>query len=273
MTRTLLIHIDGCRADTLAAAATPAIHRLKAGGAWTYGAVTVTPSVTLPVHFSIFTSMAPTSHGVLSNAADPAVSRSAPNMVQWFQSLGKTCAMYYNWEYLRELSPPGYLDRSIFFDTLKRPDGDMIIAEAAAADMISAQPEFTFVYLGCPDEVGHSKGFESPEYALSIEKADQAVAHLLNRLDLAGIRDQYSILLQSDHGGMGNHHTQSVPEVMMVPWILSGPKIRPREIVHPEGLPPVSVLDTAPTLALCMDLMPHPLWEGKAVTQAFSDSL
>ncbi|MEH0020246.1 MAG: alkaline phosphatase family protein [Desulfobacter sp.] len=269
LTKTLLLIVDGCRTDCLAATPTPAIDRLKEQGAWTFKARTVIPSITLPVHFSIFTAMNPVTHGVLSNGANPNVSGSAVGMVAWFKSLGRTTAMYYNWEYLRELAPPGCLNRSFFLDTACDAGGDMAVAELAAADMVAGLPDFAFVYLGCLDEAGHAHGYGSAPYLSSLARADQAIGHLLTTLEQAGVKDQYTILFQSDHGGMGHDHMDPVPEVLDVPWILSGPGICPGKIDRPDPGAPVSVMDTAPTLARCMGLPSHPLWQGRAVREAF----
>ncbi len=273
MSKALLLLIDGCRVDTLRAARTPAIDSLMERGAWSMDAQTVTPSVTLPVHFSIFTSLSPVSHGVVSNASGAGLSPSAGGVFQWLKAQGKTTAMYYNWEFLRELSPPGYLDRSVYLNNALEEEGDMEIARIAGTDMVAAQPDFTFVYLGCLDEVGHAQGYESLAYSRSLERADMAVGHILDCLERAGLGETYSVLLQSDHGGLDRDHTTSAPEVMTVPWILAGPDVRPGKIAlagENGKREPVSVLDSAPTLMRCMGLPCHHMWNGRVIETAFS---
>lgn len=272
MSKVLLLHIDGCRADLLGKANTPAIDKLMEEGAWTMEASTVSPSVTLPVHCAIFTSMTPLNHGVLTNVARPTISPSAMGMIEWVKSHGKTTAMYYNWEFLRELSPPGYLTRSIFVDTSFDLDGDMQVATTAAADIIHATPDLAFVYLGCLDETGHSFGFDSEEYMISLANADKAIAHLLDRLEESDLLKEYTILFQSDHGGIDHEHTEDVPEVMTVPWVLKGPKVKPGKLSPLTSIKSranVSVLDTAPTLMHCMGLPSHHMWQGHLVAEAF----
>ena len=266
MSKAILVVIDGCRVDTLRQAHTPAIRGLMDRGAWTLSARTVTPSVTLPVHFSIFTSMSPTSHGVMSNAGRPNVSPSAAGMFQVAKSFGKRTAMYYNWEFLRELSPPGYTDRNIFLATSLEEEGDMAVARAAADDIVQSRPDLAFLYLGCLDEAGHAHGFESPQYTATLERADAALGHLLKELEDAGLLEKYTLLVQSDHGGIHRDHATPAPEVMTVPWILAGPGIRAGEIesaTDEPDLPPVTVLDTAPTLMAAMGIPAHPMWQGR----------
>lgn len=265
MNKALLILVDGCRPDILAAAPASYINSLSQQGAWTYNARTVTPSITLPVHFSIFTSMTPGNHGVETNSSGAPVSDAAVGFFQWAKFHGRSTAMYYNWEFLRQLSPPGYLDTAIYLNTAMDPDGDMRISRAARHDMIENRPDFAFVYFGVLDEAGHAHGFESDAYIAAMQKADQAVEYLVEGLISAGIRDQYTILFQSDHGGIGHDHSTPVQEVMTIPWFIVGNGIQKTEI-QKTG---VSVIDTAPTLARCMGLPRHHLWQGKMIQEAF----
>lgn len=275
MNKVILLHIDGFRVDTIYAAKLPHINTLMSTGAWTLKAQTVTPSVTLPVHFSIFTSMNSIGHGVLTNGARPNVPRSTMGIIEWAKAHGKSTAMYYNWEFLRELSPPGYLDSSFYINSLMEDDGDMQVAEVAAEDINKKSPDFAFVYLGCPDEVGHERGFESDEYAISLEKADMAIGYLLNSLKENDRQHEYTILLESDHGGVGHEHTTNVPEVMTVPWIINGPLIRTGEISleQPIKNESIGVVDTIPTLAHCLGIPRHPSWRGRIVTEAFTTEM
>ena len=52
---------------------------------------------------------------------------------------------------------------------------------------------------------------------------------------------------------------------MTIPWIVAGPRIRPGATLTE----PVSLLDTAPTLARLLGLKPDPQWEGRCIEEAF----
>ena len=67
----ILFVIDGLRPDALGQAATPHIDRLVARGAHTWRAQTVTPSVTLPCHVSLFCAVPPTRPRVPTNVWTP----------------------------------------------------------------------------------------------------------------------------------------------------------------------------------------------------------
>jgi arylsulfatase A-like enzyme len=72
------------------------------------------------------------------------------------------------------------------------------------------------------------------------------------------------VLLHSDHGGHDWTHGTDQPEDMTIPWILSGPRVRSGSTLDA----PVSLLDSAPTVAHLLGL-PAPLeWEGRVVEEA-----
>ena len=267
MSKAILLHIDGCRVDTLQAANTKNIYKLIESGAWTLNAQTDTPPLTLPVHFSIFTSMHSGNHGVLTNTATPRACPSLTGIMEWLKLHGKTTAMYFNWEPLKALSPPDYLDSSMYLNTSMNRDGDMKVAEAAARDLLENKIDFSFIYLGCLDEIGHSTGFGSDEYRASLERADHAVGHLLRSLEKAGVLQEYTILFESDHGGIDHDHAETISEVMTIPWVINGPAVRPGELPHDR---PVTVIDTAPTLCHCLGIQSPPNWKGRPVLEAFT---
>lgn len=69
--KVLLILSDGMRPDGLDAH--PAAARLMREGSYTLRARTVMPSVTLPCHMSLFHSVDPGRHGILTNTYVPQV--------------------------------------------------------------------------------------------------------------------------------------------------------------------------------------------------------
>ena len=108
-----LIMIDGLRPDALQVAATPHIHTLIQRGASTMTAQSVMPTITLPCHTSIFYSIPPARHGITTNTWSP-MARPIPGIVEHAKSNGKTCAFFYSWERLRDLSQPENLISSYY---------------------------------------------------------------------------------------------------------------------------------------------------------------
>jgi arylsulfatase A-like enzyme len=108
---------------------------------------------------------------------------------------------------------------------------------------------------------GHDFGWMSPNYLSQAGYVDALVGRLLDE-----VPPSTHVLVQADHGGYERNHGTDLPENMAIPWMLAGPGVRAGH----EIAAPVSLLDTAPTLARLLGLAPHPQWEGQVVEAAFS---
>ncbi len=263
--KTILVIIDGCRSDGLEQARTPNIDHMIEDGAYTLNARTVTPSITLPAHFSIFTSMLPQGHNVFTNTGFPQPLSTARSIIDVAKDHGKKTAAFYSWEQFRNLSAPGSLDHSCFINSSSEGNSDIEIAQAAACNLTSHSPDFCFIYFEGTDIAGHKSGFMSAEYLDAIETADTALGIILNELERTNLSDCYNIILHSDHGGINNHHLENTPEVMTIPWIAVGPGVKQKHIITDK----VNIIDTAPTLAGLMNIPVHHTWQGQAVNEIF----
>lgn len=263
--RALLIVIDGLRPDALLQGHTPRMDALIASGACSLQAQTVMPSVTLPTHMTLFHSVPTEKHGVITNTYQP-FAEPLPGLMQVARQNGLLTAAVYSWEPLRDLWRPGQVDLAYFINLYSSPmrDFDLEVARVSA-DLISTEhPQFTFIYLGMVDEIGHRTGWLSPDYMQSVERADAAVGLLLDRLQAEGLLESTLILIQADHGGHEHRHGEAIPADMTIPWILSGPGVRRGcQIVEP-----VSILDSAPTLAHLLGLPIPAEWQGQVVREA-----
>lgn len=260
MKKVVLLIIDGCRCDAVQQAATPNIDYLINHGAYTLDAKTVRPSVTLPVHFSIFTSTSPDRHGVTSNECRFAHTP-ANGIMKLAKDCGKTTAAFYNWSGLRPLFSPNYIDYALFLRNSRQVGGDKEIAKAAADHIAFHAPDLCVVYLGGLDEVGHHAGFMSATYLHCLETADLAVGMILEAVSGHGPDSEYDLVLLSDHGGLGKTHDEDQPQNLTVPWMAAGPNIRQGLAIHS----PVSILDTAPTVAHLLGITPPSTWQGRVI--------
>lgn len=262
----ILFVVDGMRPDTVSPARTPVINGLMQRGTYSLAARSVMPSVTLPVHMSMFHGAPPDAHTVTSNDWHPTPGDALPGIVDLAREARRRTAAFYTWEPLRDLWRPGAMTYSSFIN-IYGPDGlesDREIARLAADYLTSVRPEFTFVYLGLVDEIGHRYGWLSAEYLAAVAGADAAIGHVLERLEGAGLLARTACLVLADHGGHDHGHGLDIPEDMTIPWVLAGPGIRRGS----ELSVPVNVTDTAPTLASLLGL-PIPLvWSGRVVAEA-----
>lgn len=261
----VLFVVDGLRPDALPQTHTPEIDRLAAQGAYTWQAQTVTPSISLPCHASMFCAVPPTRHGITDNVWTPS-EPPVPSLIEIVHQAGLGTAAFYTWEPLRDLSRPGNLDVA-YYRRLGAPqgDGDPEIASAAADYLAMHRPAFTFIYLGATDEVGHRHGWLSQPYLDAVSKADRAIGLVLDTLRANGSLGHTACLVLADHGGHDTDHSAGRPEDLTVPWIVSGPGVRRGHCITTS----VSVMDTAPTVAHLLGL-PRPVeWSGRVVAEVF----
>ncbi len=252
--KTLLILSDGMRPD--AAAGHPVVKYLKENGTYCMNAQTVMPSVTLPCHMSLFHSVDPSRHGVTTNTYVPQV-RPISGLFEQLAAAKKNCAMFYNWEELRDLSRPGSLCRSIFvsgnaygYDAACRK-----CCEAAKAALKSEDVDFAFLYLGWPDEAGHASGWMGEEYMEALNRCCDMVGELIKELG-----NEYTIFYTADHGGHGRSHGTEQPEDMTIPIFCLGKPFAPgKELDH------ISIMDIAPTIASLLGAEIPKEWEGTVI--------
>nr|PZN20119.1 MAG: hypothetical protein DIU80_20650 [Chloroflexota bacterium] len=223
------------------------------------------PSVTLPCHMSIFHSVPPTRHGITTNFYIP-MARPLPGLVEALRAAGRRCGMIHNWEPLRDLSRPEMLAYAYFREPPAGPDVahpayDEDVAEQAVRAIAGGGFDFLFVYLGGVDAAGHAYGWMSDGYLEQVERLDKALGAVA-----AALPADASIVVQSDHGGHGRSHGTDQPEDMTIPWLAAGPGIRAGHTIAA----PVSLLDTAPTVARMLDVAPPADWEGRAVEEIFA---
>lgn len=262
--RVLLCSIDGCRPDGLQQARTPVIDALAADGAACWDARTVMPSSTLPCHTSMLRGVDTDRHGITSNTFAPIV-RPVPSLMEAASSAGKTVGFFYNWEQLRDLAAPGYLNVAISYGSAVAPETDPWVAEQAVAHFDRFDFDLLFVYFGHTDEVGHVHGWMSEPYLQAISQADRCLGVVIDGLKAAGRWEETVTLVVSDHGGHGRSHGTDAPEDMTIPWILHGPGVR-RGVRLTD---PVRVFDTCPTLAHCLGIPACREWDGRVVREAF----
>jgi predicted AlkP superfamily pyrophosphatase or phosphodiesterase len=256
----VLLVVDGLRPDALASDRWPSFAAFQASSAATLLASSVMPSITLPCLMSIFHSVPPTRHGITTNVWTP-MARPLPGLADVAHAAGLSCAFFYNWEPLRDLSRPLSLDFAYFRNNCETdPDGDMIIADEVARYFAGDCPDLAFVYFGTLDAAGHRYGFMSDGYLAQLKRVDGALRALLGALP-----GDATVLLTSDHGGHDRIHGTDAPEDMTVPWMIAGPGVRRGYEVNAQ----VSLLDIAPTLARVLGIRPHPDWEGRCVEEVF----
>lgn len=262
--RVILFMLDGCRPDAIEAAHTPIIDRMRREGAWTSRARTVMPSITLPCHTSLFYSALPEEHNITSNDWTP-LEPPLPSLLEVISDSGYETAVFYTWEQLRDMAPPGTLDTSVY-----RRYSDSAVEElgrVAAREIARLRPTFAFVYLEATDAIGHRYGWMSPAYLAAVEKSDQIIGQVVDALDSVGELAETVCIVMADHGGHGHGHGTDCAEDMTIPWIIWGPGLRANHEI--QG--PVHITDVAPTVLHLLGIPIPGEWHGTALDEIMAE--
>ena len=253
MAPVVIFVVDGLRPEALALVETPALQALIAAGRCTLAARTVMPSVTLPCHMSLFHSVDPGRHGVVTNTWTPQV-RPVPGLFDVARKAGLRVAAFYNWEELRDLWRPGAVETAFYWHDNKSPAGDGVVAEVAAERLTGEAYDLAFIYLGHTDSAGHRDGWLSPYYLAAVRNADACIGQVLQALGA-----DWTAIVLADHGGHERSHGTEAADDMTIPLIMAGPG------VGPGTLDGASIMDVAPTVAQLVGLHAAEEWEGRSL--------
>jgi predicted AlkP superfamily pyrophosphatase or phosphodiesterase len=257
--RVVIVSIDGLRPDAIFPASMSNLITLMQSGAFSLGAQTVFPSVTLVAHASMLTGLCPSKHGLLWNEYLPERGYApGTDLFDLAHAAGLKTIMYIGSDKMRQIVEPASIDRFIYIE-----DRDSVIMGSLVAHF----PQdfgLLFVHLVATDIAGHAAGWMSQYQLNTIHLADDALGMLLAELDARNLRGETLIIVTSDHGGSGGGHGTDIREDMTIPWVASGPGIQPKTlttIVH--------TTDTAATAAFALGLPIPADWDGVPIYEAF----
>ena len=234
--RVIMIALDGISVEGYQKANTPNLDALMAEGAFSLTTRVAMPSVTLPNWTSHLTGSGPEQHGVVNNGWKidkfvlPAVETdtdgyypSVFTILKEEMSEIKT-AFYYNWINLF------YPFNKKYFDEVSYLEKDEYIPnyQKAINFIVRNQdkPTVVFLYSVHTDHAGHRHKWMSPEYIHSIEEADVQIGKFINEMKEKGLYKDTHFMFLSDHGGINNGHGGVTTNEMIVPWGITGPKIK-----------------------------------------------
>ncbi len=255
MKKVILILVDGMRPDGLKGCGHPFAEEILTHSVHDLAATTVMPSVTLPCHMSLFHSVTPERHGILSNTYVPQV-RPVKGLCEVLRAAGKTSSFYYNWEELRDLTRPDSLASANFVSghIYGYEEANPRVTQALLDSMGRGGTDFSFLYLGWTDAAGHGYGWMGEEYLRAVRGSFDCIESVCRAAD-----EDTLVILTADHGGHGRSHGSDMPEDMTIPILFWNPGFAPREISG------TNIVDIAPTVTETLGIAPDPEWEGKAV--------
>jgi len=261
--RVLILSLDGLRPDAIAAAPMPNLQALMQISAYSLTAQTIFPSVTLPSHASMLTGLCPKETGVNWNDYLPEKGYAqGTDLFDLAHAAGLKTAMFVGKEKLVQITEPESLDIFRYIN-----DRDTVIAQRVSEEF-PVDFGVLFIHFATPDAMGHVYGWMTPQYISVVQRADEAIGTILALLDQHGLRQETLIIITADHGGHQQTHGSRLSEDMTIPWIISGPGVRPGPLNTP-----IQTTDTAATAAWALGLPLPTEWNGWPVFEAFGQPI
>ena len=256
--KVILISIDGLRADVIEN--TEYGRYLMQNHAYSLEVTTVTPSVTLPCHTSMFYSVTPNEHGIIANSYTPA-SGLGDGIIERLFAKDKTSAMFYNWYEISYLDKDSVADVNTFISGYDEgwEGTNATLSELCKEHILSTPTDFTFLYLGFLDEWGHRYGWLSDEYYYALNKSFDVIKTVIDE----AVKMDYTIIVTTDHGGHDYTHGTTMTEDMTIPLFIIG-----EGFSAPGGkdLGKRSILDVAPTVLDILEVDAPSYWQGRAIS-------
>lgn len=222
---TLLISLDGFRADFLTRNLTPTLNSFIRSGVSPKYMTPAFPSLTFPNHFTLVTGLHPESHGVVGNTFwDPSISKefyyTDPDrsmQPEWWNAeplwltaerAGVPSAIHM-WPgseaHIGKLEP-AYVDAFNGHERLDRKVDrifswlDLPGVDDEGADVKTPRPQFIAAYVPNVDQDGHKYGPNSTSIRSTIKEVDVMLASIFHGIDERNLTDIVNIIVVSDHG-------------------------------------------------------------------------
>jgi len=253
---TLVVSIDGVAPRHISAESMPGLISIARAGASCFSATTITPSITLPAHASMLRGVDAGKHGLFDNDSKTLKSE-APTFLAQATRAGLRTARFTSWQPFECLFEEDAIEEKFYINGGYDPSDDHRIKDAAQKTLKQRQHHLVFVYLSQVDTVGHKHGWDSKEYIQSLGIVDNYLSELV-----ANLGAQDSVLITTDHGGLGHHHEDSRPEDLRTFMVMRSPKIKPASF-----WPNASILNVAPSVATLADFEPSSLWQTQSLLE------
>jgi predicted AlkP superfamily pyrophosphatase or phosphodiesterase len=260
--RVLIVSEDGLRGDAVEHLHLPWHEALWQHGSYSWKARTIRTASTLPAHAAMLSGYDVKDHGLTWNNWKP--SRGyirVPTIFEEAEEHGLKAAMFVGKFKLRHLAKPGTVE------VFERPGyACKNVAADAAAYMVRAQPDVTFVHFSNPDDAGHARGWTSDAYRKAVSEDDRCLGVLLSALEKAGLAEGTLVIVSADHGGHARSHTGAIAEDREIPWIARGPGVRSGYRIRGS----ISTLDTAATALDALGLPVPATATGRPVREIYA---
>jgi len=260
----LIVSFDGLRPDAIAEAQMTNVLSVMQAGAYTFGAQTIMPSVTLPAHSSMLVGTCPAKHIARWNEYVPQNGFAiGADLFDIAHAAGLRTVMVVGKEKLRQVTEPVSTDYFSFVDDTDKIKDPFRIEQLAIQQMKQGFG-LMFVHFPNGDLAGHDHGWMSRQQLRTYGADDESFGYLLDTLKSLNLYESTLIIITSDHGGHDTTHGTDMFEDMTIPWIVSGTGVQSKILTTQ-----VHTTDTAATVAFALGLPIPPEWDGAPVYEAF----
>jgi len=237
--RLLVIGIDGCRPDALAAAETPNLDALIKSGSFTDKTQILgsryrdNDTVSGPGWSSFLTGVWADKHGVNDNSFEGKKYEKFPHFFRRIKDRWPNArtGSFVDWEpidtHIVEAADVRVVHPAK--GAANYAENDILLARETSQFLSSGNPHVAMVYFGAVDETGHAHGFhpDVPEYINAIETVDERVGEVVRAMTQRAnyARENWLVVVSTDHGGKDKGHGDGhkVPEILTTFLIVSGP--------------------------------------------------
>jgi arylsulfatase A-like enzyme len=264
--------LDGLRPDAVDTFNLTNISGVAAGGAATWSAQTVAPSVTAAVMASLMTGLVPSSHGVVSDRFHIPRRRSPIDpLPRVLTAAGYPCSAFVRAMPVIYAGLARRIARHLGIDHVRcGGTGAEDVLDSARSRLSEQGRGLIFMHWPDADLAGHERGWMSPAYAAGARKLDTALGQLTDIL--ARQRDQHTLVVAlADHGGGGvmvNDHDSDHPHDRTVPVILAGAGVQAGTTLEF-----TSVLDIPSTILWALGVRQPASYGGRPLLEGFRTTM
>lgn len=267
----IVIGVDGMSPHGIVHAQTPAMDDLMKNGAYTLNARGVLPTSSSTNWASMISGGGPEQHGITSNGWERD-DHILPPMITGIEEIFPTIfgvareqrpdleiGAIYTWKGFGRL-----LEQSVLDLDSTHPSDDATTKHAITY-IEDAKPNLLFIHLDDVDHAGHDQGHKTAAYYKAVSHADEQIGNIIQATKTAGIFDETTFIISSDHGGIGYGHGGETIDEIEIPFILYGKGIKSGYLIKN----PIYTYDNAATIATLLGLQQPYAWIGKPVESAF----
>ena len=259
--KVILIGIDGLGGKYITKDNAPFIHSLFEQGSYTTEMQNVALTTSGPNWMSMLTGVNSNRHGIIDD--------------NWYARKNKPCPFPTLFDLIDKKDSAifyvGTVKSAMEKDILKSDSynshwfwTDRGALNTAIKQIIERQPVFTFLHFDYVDIFGHLFGYGSLPYNWMIKRTDSQVKKFTQLLKKNGLYDNTTLIITSDHGGIGRRHGGNTIEEKTTFFVINGQNITQNHKIQK----PVRIFDIAPTIAHSLKIK-RTFLDGRPILEAF----